>query len=335
MSPLKPTTEPVRQLSAADLGLVADNPDEPLSEGAGTDDFTIDDDDPRLDTVVGLLENYGGVIFVGPPGTSKTHFAQGIARRLTRGDPKLLRLVQFHPSYQYEDFVEGYVPDPESGSFTLRPKHLLEMCTVAEENPARTVVLVIDELSRGEPGRIFGEALTYVEKTRRGQEFYLASGRKLAIPENLVFLCTMNPLDRGVDEVDAAFERRFAKVAMDPSVLLLQQFLEEAGMESALRTRVIGFFRKVNKENAENPFGAVGHTYFLGIADEADLRRLWDHQLSFLFKKAYQFDANGLREVERDWRRVFGEPESAEIEAEPQVTIEGEPVDGQPSDVTP
>lgn len=329
MSPLA-LTEPVRQLSAADLGLAPEDEEPAPPEAPSADEFVIAEDDPLLDTVLELLENYGGVIFTGPPGTSKTHVAQGIGRRLTEGDPKLLRLVQFHPSYQYEDFVEGYIPDPDTGSFTLTPKHLLQMCEVAENNPARTVVLVVDELSRGEPGRIFGEALTYVEKTWRGQEFHLASGNTLIIPENLVFLCTMNPLDRGVDEVDAAFERRFAKVGMEPSVDRLHQFLDEAGMEPTLRDRVVGFFRRVNRASGENPFGAVGHTYFLGVADEDDLRRLWDHQLSFLFKKAYQFDANGLRDIERGWQMVFGQPDTGGIEGEPQVTVEGERAEEPP-----
>lgn len=329
MSPLV-LTEPVRQLSAADLGLAPGNQGRAAPEAPESDEFVIAEDDPLLDTVLGLLDSYGGVIFTGPPGTSKTHVAQAIGRRLTEGDPKLLRLVQFHPSYQYEDFVEGYVPNPDTGSFLLTPKHLLQMCAVAEANPARTAVLVIDELSRGEPGRIFGEALTYVERTRRGQEFHLASGNTLIIPENLVFLCTMNPLDRGVDEVDAAFERRFAKVSMEPSVERLREFLDEAGMDPTLRDRVVGFFRRVNKENAENPFGAVGHTYFLGVADEGDLRRLWEHQLSFLFKKAYQFDANGLRAVERGWQMVFDQSDAEAGAAELQVAVEGEVTEVQP-----
>lgn len=309
--------KPVRTLHAADLELEVpdtavdgpgpvgphrDGPVEPVHPYP--DPPVIPDDDPHLSAVLELLEHYGGVILTGPPGTSKTWYAEQIALKLTGGDRALVRIVQFHPSYQYEDFVQGYVPT-DGGGFVLRGKHLMELCTLADNRPNRWVVLVINELSRGDPGRIFGEALTYVERTKRGSRFHLASGTELSIPHNLVILATMNPLDRGVDEVDAAFERRFAKIAMDPDAALLERFLAEAGMEEVLRARVLAFFEVANRRARTNPYSAVGHAFFLGIADEAGLRRLWRHQLRFLFQKAYQLDPEGLGEVERAWERVF------------------------------
>ena len=116
----------------------------------------------------------------------------------------------------------------------MRAKVFLQMCIDAAEDPDHTYVVVIDELSRADPGRVFGEALTYIERSRRGDEFLLASGQTAVIPPNLVILATMNPLDRGVDEVDAAFERRFAKIAMDPDPAILVEFLDRAGVEETL-----------------------------------------------------------------------------------------------------
>jgi 5-methylcytosine-specific restriction protein B len=301
--PVRRTPDRVRRLSAQDLDLpttftgadhASNRPDDPPLEA----------DDPRLSEVRDLLKTYGGVILTGPPGTSKSWYAAKLATALTDGDVSRVRFVQFHPSYQYEDFVQGFVPMKSGEGFQLVGKHLLEMCATAADHPDKTVVLVIDELSRGDPGRIFGEALTYVEKTKRSLAFRLASGDEAVIPDNLVFLATMNPLDRGVDEVDAAFERRFAKIAMDPDVSILETFLDDNGVGDPLRGRIIGFFRAANKEASANPYTAVGHTFFLDVRDSADVRRLWEHQLRFLFEKAYRLDPEGFNEMVRNYARI-------------------------------
>lgn len=259
----------------------------------------IEDDDALLSQVQQLLEDgFAGIIFTGPPGTGKSWYAAQIAAKLADGEPERVRFIQFHASYQYEDFVEGYVPQ-EGGGFRLEPKHLLDMCRKAMEAEGEPCVLVIDELSRSDPSRVFGEALTYMESTRRGMEFRLASGKVALIPENLVFLTTMNPMDRGVDEVDAALERRFAKVAMDPDRDQLERFLEGNGMEEDLRNLVLSFFDYL--VGHENPYCKVGHAYFRVVGDEEGLRRLWDHQLRFHMEKAFRLDPDGLREVSRRW----------------------------------
>ena len=197
-----------------------------------------DSDDLLLIVQTLLRDGYAGVIFTGPPGTSKTWYAGQIAAKLTDGDPARVRFVQFHPSYQYEDFVEGFVPDEEGEGFELRPKHLLEMCDQAAQIGEDPCFLVIDELSRSDPARVFGEALTYIESTKRGIAFRLASGTEVAIPANLFILATMNEFDRGVDEVDAAFERRFARIQMDPNPAYLDTILTRSGMPDQLRARV-------------------------------------------------------------------------------------------------
>lgn len=287
----------VRRLTAQDLELNV-----PASPGANAAN-AMSDNDPLYLTVRNLLDRFGGIILTGPPGTSKTYFAQEIANKLVGGDSELVRFVQFHPSYQYEDFVQGFVPKEEGDGFVLNPKHLIQMCDLALDSFPNLVVLVIDELSRGDPSRIFGEALTYVERSKRGQQFHLASGQSLSIPTNLVFICTMNPLDRGVDEVDAAFERRFAKVSMDPDPSILREFLDTSGMESGLKDRTVRFFEWVNV--GRNRHSHLGHTYFMDAASVEDLERLWTHQLKFHFERAYMMDDEGLDQVQQRWTRVL------------------------------
>jgi 5-methylcytosine-specific restriction enzyme B len=299
----KRSEERSRSLDTNSLGLSSEtSPDVEQSEGWLV--LQIADDNNLLLKVNQLLaDGYAGVIFTGPPGTSKSWYASQIAAKLVELDPDRLRFIQFHPSYQYEDFVEGYVPSLDAGGFELRDKHLLEMCKVARELPGKTCVLVIDELSRSDPGRVFGEALTYIEMTRRDQFFRLASGRIASIPSNLIFLATMNPMDRTVDEVDAALERRFAKIAMEPSPDILGQFLSSNGMEDGLRKGVLQFFRYLL--NHSNAYCRVGHAYFYNVSDQEGLHRLWEHQLRFHMERAFRLDTDGFHEVEAKWKRIF------------------------------
>lgn len=264
-------------------------------------------DDPVLAKTRELLKWYAGVVFTGPPGTGKSWYAREIATELVGGDLERIRFVQFHPSYQYEDFVEGYVPRAKGGGFQLTPRHLLEMAKVAADT-RKTTVIVIDELSRGDPGRVFGEALTYVERTKRNLQFRLASGTEVALPDELIFLATMNPLDRGVDEVDAAFDRRFGKIALRPDPDGLQRFLDASGMSPELRDRVVVFFNFVQKAATRNPYAQIGHAYFLDVRDEVDLARLWDHQLQFVFEKAFRQVTADFESVRAAWQRALTAP---------------------------
>jgi 5-methylcytosine-specific restriction protein B len=308
------TKERVRHLDADTLGVGASSAIK--AHGSNRpDDPPLSDSDPRLAEVRELLKTYGGVIFSGPPGTSKSWFANKIGTALAESEDRVV-YVQFHPSYQYEDFIQGFVPKQSGDGFEMKPKTFLRMCRDAAQDPDHTYVVVIDELSRADPGRVFGEALTYVEHSKRGLSFRLASGETATVPPNVVVLATMNPLDRGVDEVDAAFERRFAKIAMEPDAGILADILDSNGVQDPLRRRLLAFLGKVNGQAKKNPLAAVGHTFFLDVEDEASLQRVWNHQLRFLFEKAHRLDPDGFAEVEADWNRMFA-PATDEDEGAP------------------
>lgn len=276
------------------------------NNASGHEDQPLEANDPLLEEVSELLDIYGGVIFTGPPGTGKTYWARRVGRTLAEGKDDRIRFLQFHPSYQYEDFMEGIAPAEDGQGFEPVDKPFLQMCRAAEEEPERLHIIVIDELSRADPGRVFGEALTYIEKSKRGMRFQTAiSGETVQIPDNLVILGTMNPLDRGVDEVDAAFERRFAKIAMEPDRNAVEQSLADGGVDDGLSRRVLGFFDDANRRARQNPFAALGHTFFMNITSEADLKKLWKHQLRFLFEKAYRLNPAEFEEIEKGWQRVW------------------------------
>jgi 5-methylcytosine-specific restriction protein B len=279
---------------------------EPLPELKETNTFAsqiLYTDTKYLEVKDLINDGFAGVIFTGPPGTSKSWYAAQIGLRLVDDDPERIRFIQFHSSYQYEDFVEGFVP--ENGTFTLKPKHLLEMANLAKDNEDKMYVLVIDELSRSDPSRVFGEALTYVEMSKRGLPFHLSSGNSYKIPPNLIFLATMNPTDRGVDEVEQAFERRFAKISMEPSVEMLDHILTTNALPEPTKARLLEFFLYLIRNKRIT--SKIGHAYFHRIKDAAGLKRLWDNQLRFHFERQFPIASDGFREVENRWNRIFEE----------------------------
>ena len=279
--------------------------DELLPEEILEDDLP--NEDPIWLQVKDLLDHGAtGIILSGPPGTSKSWYASKIAIKLSGGSTLRHKFIQFHPTYSYEDFIEGYVPrqssDEDKPFFQLIRKIFLNLCSAATTDPDhRLHILVIDEFTRGDASRVFGELLTYVEKQYRNKAFILPySGKPTKIPENIVIIGTMNPFDKSVMDLDDAMERRFERVSMEPSIDILKKLVHDAGMHNDLMGKVVGFF---NFANQKSPHG-FGHTYFLGIKDETDLVRLWNHKLKFLFDKMFRFEQNSYEEVKAEYQKL-------------------------------
>lgn len=309
------SSEKIRRLTRDDLGLPKSLGGETksASPSPAIESFAIDDENPLFDKVRDALElGFAGVVFIGPPGTGKSTFAKHIANALA-GKASAVRFVQFHPSYQYEDFVEGYAPS-DDGVIVKTPRIFKTMCESAALEPKTLHVLVIDEISRCDAARVFGEALTYLETDKRGMKFTLASGSELSVPPNLVILATMNPWDKGVDDIDIALERRFAYIQMPPNSRELRKLLLSSRAEPSFVDRVVTFFEGV--QSLDDDACHLGHAYFLGCINEDAAGAVWDFRLRPFFQKACRLDPDLFSKIEKSWAdTIAASPATSDVTA--------------------
>ena len=243
----------------------------------------IDLEDPRMKEIFESIQNYKQVILYGPPGTSKTYYAKGLAFAIAN-DPNNIEFVQFHPSYSYEDFVEGIFPEVSEDTgqitFKIEDKIFKKLCKEAENNPDKNYVLIIDEINRADLSKVFGEIFSALEYRKEVVKL-LYSTESFTIPTNLYIIGTMNTLDKSTVDIDFALMRRFKFFEVSPDTEVLRKILRENGVDSDLIEKIVDVFKKIQE------FYPLGHAYFKDIKSKQDLKLLWEHQLSFLLKEYF------------------------------------------------
>jgi 5-methylcytosine-specific restriction protein B len=228
-----------------------------------------------IDGLLDRLRTKKNVILQGPPGTGKTWLAKRLAFALMgQKDDSKLRAVQFHPNLSYEDFVRGWRPTGQ-GKLSLVDGVFMEAIKAAAKFPAAKVVVVIEEINRGNPAQIFGELLTLLEASKRTPSEALelcypdADGvrRPVHIPENLYVIGTMNIADRSLALVDLALRRRFAFVGLEPILgpVWRNWVVERCGVDLSLAVKIE---KKINGLNVQIEGDArlgkqfqIGHSY--------------------------------------------------------------------------
>jgi 5-methylcytosine-specific restriction protein B len=208
-----------------------------------------------------------------------------------------ITLLSFHPSYSYEDFIEGFRPvDTGSGNLVLRLEDgvFKRVCREAQANPKRKYLLLIDEINRANLAQVFGETITLLEKDKRGMAVTLPQSKEsFAVPPNVYILGTMNTADRSIKLLDAALRRRFAFIELMPDTeilrgagvgaLMLDEFLEELN-------------RRVAKTEGREK--QIGHSFLLEggspVADADEFARRFRQEILPLLQEYCYEDYGAL-----------------------------------------
>ena len=316
--------EPVRSNQASLLRLTADEyaaveallSGDPVVETATHPPYTVEDAEREVFAAdgdvrrwVALLRSRKNLMLLGAPGVGKTFRARRLGYALVgEKDPARVQTVQFHQSYAYEDFVQGYRPT-EAGGFTLRNGVFHDFCRRAQADADRDYVFVVDEINRGNVSKVLGEVMMLIEPDKRGPEFAIRlayeprAGVTFHVPENVHLVGLMNTADRSLAVVDYALRRRFAFVTMRPAFgnARFRQSLRDSGASEAFVASVaerLGALNAAIEASADLGRGyCVGHSYFCPrpseTADWSWYRRVVETEVAPLLDE-YWFDERSL-----------------------------------------
>lgn len=290
-----PFPEITSYLGASD---VEDVPNEklPLAAISETTGFPLS----TLERWTVAIERKKQAVFYGPPGTGKTFIAEKIAQHLVGGGYGFVELVQFHPSYAYEDFIQGIRPDVTAEGdlvYRLVAGRFREFCRRAARREGLSV-LIIDEINRANLSRVLGELMYLLEY--RDREIPLAGGERFQIPSNVRLIGTMNTADRSIALVDHALRRRFAFLHLEPDFDILRHYheREETGFDP---TGLIEQLRLVNTQ-INDPHYHVGISFFLRPDLASQIEDIWGLEIE-PYLEEYFFD-QAEKVTELRWPKV-------------------------------
>lgn len=231
------------------------------------------------------IHRKGQAILYGPPGTGKTFVAQRLARHLVADGHGVSEIVQFHPAYSYEDFIEGIRPETSDGvlSYPLVRGRFLQFCDQARRHPNDISVLIIDEINRANLSEVFGELMYLLEY--RNEAIKLAAGEHFEVPSNVRILGTMNTADRSIALVDFALRRRFAFCALAPNFGVLRRYHQGSNYPI---DRLIGLLENLNSDIGD-PNYALGPSFFMTPDLPQHVADIWQMEI-YPYIEEYFFD---------------------------------------------
>ncbi|MDJ0600919.1 MAG: AAA family ATPase [Crocosphaera sp.] len=235
-------------------------------------------EETQLNQYINTLERKKHIIFQGSSGTGKTYLAKHIAKHLTSSGDGFCELIQFHPSYSYEDFIQGIRPQtsPDGNlEYSMIPGRFLNFCKKAE-NCEDICILIIDEINRTNLSQVFGELMYLLEY--REEEIQLAgSDQTFKIPENVYIIGTMNTADRSIALVDHALRRRFAFIPIKPNYDILRKYQQKHNPNYDIES-LINILIELNK-TINDPHYEIGVSFFLTKKLQEDLEDIWTMEI--------------------------------------------------------
>ena len=226
--------------------------------------------DKEYDKLKNLILDKKNIILQGSAGVGKSYAAKRLASSIIgEKDNERVKMIQFHHSYSYEDFIMGYRPN-ENG-FELKEGVFYKFCEDARNDEGNDYFLIIDEINRGNISKIFGELFMLIENDKRGEEYALElvykDDEKFFVPENLYIIGLMNTADRSLAMLDYALRRRFAFYDMKPA-FESEQFKEyQKNLKNSKFDNLIKKVEELNeviKEDLGEGF-CIGHSYFCNL----------------------------------------------------------------------
>ena len=250
-----------------------------------------------LETILDWLRVEKNIILQGAPGVGKTFVAKRLAyAAMGAKDKGRVCLVQFHQSYSYEDFIEGFRPANSGNGFEIKKGTFYKFCDKAKQDPDNDYFFIIDEINRGNLSKIFGELFMLIEKDKRNASVRLLySDENFRVPENVYIIGTMNTADRSLALLDYALRRRFVFFDLQPAFDSdgFKEYQRELASEAF--DRLVKSVEEVNKmiedDSSLGKGFRIGHSYLTGLrkADSRTLMGIVEHQLLPLLEE-YWFD---------------------------------------------
>ena len=252
-------------------------------------------DEDTYNTLTELLEAKYNVILQGAPGVGKTFAAKRLAYSIMgQKDTSRVAMVQFHQSYSYEDFIQGYRPSKDG--FELENGTFYKFCKEAEEDNERPYFFIIDEINRGNLSKILGELMMLIEKDKRGEKIKLLySNEWFTVPQNVRIIGMMNTADRSLALMDYALRRRFAFFDFAPAFSSegFKNYLAEKNSPKleSLITAVESLNNTISSDESLGDGFRIGHSYFCTDGEITDewLKSVVEYEVIPLIKE-YWFD---------------------------------------------
>ena len=288
---------------------------------------------------IDLLKANKNLILTGAPGTGKTFMAKEIAKAMGCEDEEI-GFVQFHPSYDYTDFVEGLRPIKDDNgnvgferkdgvfkAFCIKAKNIEDsnksQQNLTEKRPHN--VFIIDEINRGEISKIFGELFFSIDPGYRGEAGKVQTQYQnmiedgdvfkdgFYVPENVYIIGTMNDIDRSVESMDFAMRRRFAwaEVTAEESM----QMLNGMPNEEALKNRMRNLNEAILKTNGLGKAYQIGAAYFKKYEQYNSFELLWQYHLDGLLTEYLRGSANAEKEL-AELKKAYEDESPKNVEAD-------------------